>query len=79
MKKKVPVEKLSIHCQRVIRWCEAYNVINPMIALTELGVMRLAARINDLEKAGYSFEHEMVDSVNRFGERVRFMEYRMVS
>ena len=75
----VPFEQLSTQCQRIIRWFGVYSAINPVTAMTELGIMRLAARINDLEKAGYSFEHEMVDSVNRFGERVRFMEYRMVS
>lgn len=71
-----PIERLSAQCQRILRYLEDHNVIDPLAALTELGIMRLAARISDLEKAGYLFEHEMVDGVNRFGERIRYMEYR---
>ena len=74
-----PIERLSAQCQRILRYLEDHNVIDPLAALTELGIMRLAARISDLEKAGYLFEHEMVDGVNRFGERIRYMEYRQVA
>ena len=76
---KVPFENLSTQCQRILRWFAVYEAINPIAALSELGIMRLAARISDLEKAVYKFSHEMVDHVNRFGEKVRFMEYRMVA
>ena len=76
---KVPFEQLSTQCQRILLYLAVYAAIDPIRAMTELGIMRLAARISDLEKAGYPFEHEMVDSVNRFGEKVRYMEYRMVA
>lgn len=73
---KVPFEELSVQCQRVLQWLGIYERIDPIHAMTELGIMRLAARINDLEKAGYLFEHEPVESENRFGEKVRFMSYK---
>ena len=73
-----PLENLSNQCQRIMRYLEEHSCIDPIRALTELGIMRLAARISDLEKAGYQFHHEMVDSVNRFGEKISYMEYRLV-
>jgi len=48
-----------------------------MQALNDLGIMRLAARISDLEKAGINFEHRWVQDFNRFGEKVRYKEYRL--
>lgn len=76
---RLPTESLSKQCQRLLAWFNEHGTIDPIRALTELGIMRLAARINDLEKAGYEFHHEMVDSVNRFGEKISYMEYRMVA
>ena len=76
---RTPIEQLSAQCRRIVRYLDEHNCIDPIRALTELGIMRLAARINDLEKAGYEFKHETVDSVNRFGEKIQYMEYRMVS
>jgi hypothetical protein len=76
--KRVPFDLLSEGCKRVHGFAKANGSINPMQALNECGVMRLAARIKELEDSGYPFWHEPVDSVNRFGEKVRFMEYRLV-
>ena len=63
-------------CRRIMDFVEQHGSINPLQALKGLGVMRLAARISDLEKAGAKFEHRMVTSKNQFGETVRFMEYK---
>ena len=78
-KYRVPIKAMSAQCQRIYKFIEKNGSINPMQALNECAVMRLAARICDLEFAGYEFRHEMVDAVNRFGEKVRFMEYRLVA
>lgn len=48
-----------------------------MQALNYCCVMRLAARINDLEKAGYEFDHTPVSGKNRYGEKVRYMSYSL--
>jgi hypothetical protein len=69
---------LSNQCKRIIDFVNRYGTINPMQALNYCGVMRLAARINDLEKAGYQFKHEPVNDKNRYGEKVRYMRYRKV-
>lgn len=63
-------------CKRIADFIEKNGSINPIEALSCLSVMRLAARIRDLEKAGMRYEHEMVKGTNVFGETVRFMKYK---
>ena len=64
--------------KRIVQFVEHFGSINPLQALNYLGVMRLAARISDLEKAGYVFEHKPAKGINKFGETIRYMEYRAV-
>jgi len=66
-------------CQRIVQFIDHFGSINPMQAMNYLGVMRLAARISDLEKAGHVFEHKPAKGQNRFGETIRYMEYKKVS
>lgn len=68
-------KKLSAQCQRLLFYLDRYGKINPMQAINYLGIMRLAARINDLEYAGYRFDHRMMTGENRFKEKIRYMEY----
>lgn len=63
---------------RILMYVNERGSINPKQALNELGIMRLAARINDMEKAGIKFEHKWVEDFNRFGEKVRYKEYSLV-
>lgn len=46
-------------------------------ALGELGILRLASRINDLKNAGYSIAKRTVKVSNRFGEPCRVAEYSL--
>ena len=45
--------------------------------MQDLGVMRLAARISDLEAEGWEFEHERETGKNRYGEKTSYARYRM--
>ena len=65
--------------RRVLEFIEKNGSINPMQALNYLSVMRLAARINDLEKAGHQFKHELTTGKNRYGETVKYMTYKKVA
>ena len=65
-------------CKRIMDFVDQHGSINPLQALKGLGVMRLAARISDLEKAGAKFDHKLVQSKNQFGEPVRYMVYTKV-
>lgn len=52
--------------------------IEPLQALRDLGVYRLAARISDLKKAGYTIQDEWVESTSKItGQVVRFKKYRI--
>lgn len=62
--------------ERVLQYLELYNSITPLEALADLGIMRLSARIGELEREGHQFIHEMVTDTNRLGETVHYMRYR---
>lgn len=69
-------ERLPPQCRRVLQFVKDHGSINPMQAMNDLGVMRLAARIDDLKWMGYDFTTEIVRTKNRFGDQVKYAVYR---
>jgi hypothetical protein len=49
-----------------------------MTAWSELGIYRLASRINDLRKVGHKINTKKVEVVNRWGESSYIAEYSLV-
>lgn len=72
----MPEKTSATQCQRVLQRLHR-GPINPLDALTELGVFRLAARINDLRKQGHQINRNMVSVSNRYGETCVVAEYEM--
>lgn len=62
-------------CARILSHLELFGSIDPMEAMLDLGVYRLAARVNDLKADGHSIRAEMVTVQNRFGEDCRVARY----
>ena len=62
---------------RILRHLEDYGSINPLEALREYGIMRLASRISDLKRGGYPIAKTMEKSTNRYGEAVHYAVYTM--
>lgn len=62
---------------KILQYMMNYGGITQMDALRDLSCMRLASRIADLRKDGYSIKREMVGSTNRFGEAVSFARYSL--
>ena len=62
---------------KVIMYLQQFGPINPLQALGDLGIMRLASRISDLKSMGYGIEKRMVTGKNRYGESVSYAEYRL--
>lgn len=62
---------------KVIMYLQQFGSINPLQALGDLGIMRLASRISDLKSMGYGIEKRMVTGKNRYGESVSYAEYRL--
>lgn len=63
--------------ERVLQYIKDFGSINPLQALNDLGIMRLASRICDLRSEGYVITKEMKKSKNRYGETVYFAEYKL--
>lgn len=61
----------------VLHHLKTKGSITPLEALHEYGIMRLTSRINDLKKAGYCFEREMVKVKNSSGKTNRYAKYRL--
>lgn len=66
-------------CERIVRHLEDYGSINPLEAISEYGIMRLASRITDLKNKGYLISTRMVKGKNRYGEPTRYAVYRLIT
>ena len=61
--------------KRLLTSLKAGNVIDPMFALSNLGIYRLASRIHDLRKQGHYINKSSRQVYNRFGEKTRVAVY----
>lgn len=59
----------------IITWLENGKMITQDLAKEMFGVFRLASRIYDLKCSGYDIKKEMIEVVNRFGEKVKIARY----
>lgn len=59
----------------VLGWLETYTSISSLEAFENLGVTRLGAIIFNLRKRGYDIETVTVETIDRFGNKVRFARY----
>lgn len=65
-------------CDRILRHLRDFGSINPLEAIKEYGIMRLASRITDLKRQGYCFSVKMVKGKNRYGEPTHYAVYRLI-
>ena len=63
--------------ERILKYMQDFGTITTAEAMTELGVYRLASRINDLKRDGYAIHKVTVRATNRYGETVRFAQYSL--
>ena len=63
---------------RIMDWLDKYGYITPLDALQHLGVMRLAARIEELKKAGVPIVMIRESATNRWGEKTSYAKYWLV-
>lgn len=59
----------------VLDYISEFGSITILEAFRDLGITRLASRINDLSKMGYVFNRETEYGENRFGKKVHFTKY----
>ena len=63
--------------QKIIQYMKMCGSITPVEAMRDLGVMRLAARIADIEASGIGISRQMETGKNRFGEKTHYMRYSL--
>ena len=64
--------------ERVLQYMQDFGSVNPLQAMKDLGVMRLAARISDLKEEGHKITRKTVTAKNRYGNSVSFAEYSLM-
>ena len=69
-------EKLT-QGMKILNYLWSFGSITPVEALRDLGVMRLAARISDLEDQGFEIEHGRESGKNRWGEKITYAKYSL--
>lgn len=63
--------------ERVIDYCHRHGSISPMEAFQDLGITKLATVISVSIRDGMNWEKNYEETKNRFGEKVRYMRYRL--
>ena len=76
--KKTKITESSFRTQAddVLQYMHDFGSITPLDAMKDLGVMRLAARINDLRNRGIQITSEMVTGKNRYGRTIHYARYK---
>lgn len=64
--------------ERLLDYLKKHGKITQFEAISELGILRLASRVNDCRNSGISILSSMVEVKNRFGENCRVAEYRLM-
>lgn len=59
----------------ILQYIDDFGSISPMEAFSDLGITKLATRISELSRKGYSFDKKPVTSKNRYGNSVTYMRY----
>lgn len=60
---------------RIINYIRQFGSITSKDAYVDLGITQLGARIDGLERDGFSFVKEWEKGKNRFGEEVTYKRY----
>lgn len=59
----------------IIEYMMKFGSITPLQAMQDLGCMRLASRISEIEKMGYVIGRETIKVKNRFGKTTPVRRY----
>lgn len=63
--------------QRVLDAMQNGRTISPWYAINELGNTRLAATIHSLKADGHEISKEMVEGINKFGDKIHYAKYKL--
>jgi len=63
--------------QKVLRHLKEIGAITPVQAFFDYSIMRLAAIVFILKDEGYNIKTTILKSENKFGEQVRYAQYKL--
>ena len=63
--------------ERILQYMRDFGSITPMEAFRDLGITKLSTRVGELERQGHRIIRKPVESLNRYGEKTRYMSYSM--
>jgi len=63
--------------EKVLRHLKEVGALTPVQAFFDYSIMRLAAIIFNLKDDGYEIETTILKSENKFGEPVRYAQYKL--
>ena len=73
------MENKTTQASMVLQYMRDFGSITAAQGMADLGVMRLAARIADLRKAGYAIESKTIQVRNRYGKTCNVAQYSEVA
>lgn len=65
--------------EQVLAYIKQHGSIDPMRAFTDLGILRLGARIWDLKALGIPVQTEIKFKTTESGEKKHWAEYRLAN
>lgn len=71
-------ERKPSQCEKILAYMKQHGGITQLEATNALGITRLSARIFDLKEQGYNIEDVNETGKNRFGEKCRFVRYKVI-
>jgi hypothetical protein len=63
--------------EKVLRHLQEIGAVTPVQAFFDYSIMRLAAIVFELKEDGYDIETIMLRSTNKFGEPIRYAQYKI--
>ena len=70
---------MKTQCERLMAALQSGAHVTPLYAWAQLGIYRLAARVNDCRKAGADIVSERVTVKNQYGEACSVSSYRLAT
>jgi len=62
--------------EMILKLLDEYEWVSPVLCYRELYIYTLSTNISMLRQKGFRFEQRQVNTTNRFGKPIHFLEYK---
>jgi hypothetical protein len=63
--------------ERILDYMREFGSITPIEAFRDLGITKLATRVGELKRLGFTINQEAIHTKNRYGEKTSYMSYSL--